>query len=301
MGNKIFPNAYIIGAQKSATTSLFDWLGQHPEVYANPVSKDFPFFTDEVLFNKRKDYFLKFFSQAEGEKIILGADANLMYVPDAVVRLHSLLPDIKLIVILRNPVKRAISAWRYAVERGLEKRTFEEAINEEMKGIKFPPSSWEGRHKNYLDHGLYFQQLKRVSQYYPDNKILILIYEDLVKNPNHLIKKVFRFLEIDESFTVDFRIKNKTSGGQRSKFLGKILYRARPQGNLIWGFFRLLIPSEIRGRIRLKLEEFNRVEKQSAPPVPDNLYKTLIDYYSEEISKLESSFNLNLQTWRNTL
>lgn len=296
MSDKILPNIYIIGAQKSGTTSLFDWVGQHPEIYANPASKDYPFFTDERLYNHRKKDFLNLFKKNDSKKVILGCEANLMYVPEAIERMQSLIPEAKLIAILRNPVDRAFSAWFYAMERGLEKRTFSEAIEEEMKGKTIPPHTWEGRQKNYLRHGLYAQQLEGVFRFYPGDKVMVLIYEDVIKDPAKEIKKVFRFIGIDESFIPNFTIKNKTLGGQRFKILSKILYRGRPHKHPLWEILRFLIPKDLRTTMRMKLENINRVEA-SKPSFPEDIRRKLINYYKDEIVRLEQILHMEITEW----
>lgn len=297
MADEILPNIYIIGAQKSGTTSLFDWIGQHPDVYANRATKDYPFFTDETLYTHRRKDFFKMFRNGASKRVILGGDANLMYVRKAVERMCTLIPDAKLIAILRNPVNRAFSAWCHAAERGLEKRTFLEAIEEEMKGKTIPPHTRDGRQKNYIEHGLYAQQLERVFQFYPKDRVMVLIFEEVIKDPAGEIKKVFRFIGVDDSFVPNFSIKNKTLGGQRFKILSKLLYKGKPHGHPVWEILRFLIPKNLRTTIRLKLETYNRVAAPK-PSFPENVYITLRDYYSEEISRLEELLGRSFDVWR---
>jgi hypothetical protein len=292
-----YPNAYIVGAQKSGTTSLFNWIGQHPDVYANPAVKDYPFFTDESLYKNRLRDFQKLFKKAGSQKIVLGADANLMYVPGAIERLSRLISDAKIIAILRNPVNRSFSAWRYAVERGLEKRTFYEAINMELKGQNYPSNSWMGRQMNYLEHGLYSKQLKNIYAYYQKECVIVLIYEDVINDPLKSMKEVFCFLDITESFIPNFSKENVTLGGQRSRLLSSLLYRDRPHGQFFWDLLRILIPKPFRLRIRMAIEKFNRIP---APPhpFPEDMRKLLEDYYEREIIDLETLLCRRLDIWR---
>ncbi len=292
-----YPDVYIIGAQKSGTTSLFNWIGQHPDVYANPAAKDFPFFTDETIFKNRLKDFQKIFQKASNKKIILGGDANLMYVPEAVERMFRLIPNAKLIAILRNPLNRAFSAWRYALERGIEKRAFYEAINTELKGQIFPLNSWLGRQMNYLEHGLYSKQLKRIYAYYKRENVMVLIYEEVINDPLKSIKDVFRFLDITESFIPEFRRENVTLGGQRSRLLSYFLYKNRPHGHPLWELLRILIPKTLRTRIRNGLAIYNRIPAR-LPSFPEDVRKLMEDYYSREITDLETLLCRRLDVWR---
>lgn len=292
-----YPNAYIIGAQKSGTTSLFNWIGQHPDVYANLSAKDFPFFTDEEIFKNKLRDFQNIFQNAGSKKIILGGDANLMYVPGAVERMFLLIPNTKLIAILRNPVTRAFSAWRFTVEKGIEKRTFYEAILSELKGDIFPPDSWKGRQMNYLDHGLYSKQLKRIYSYYSKEGVMVLIYEEVIKDPLKNLKEIFQFLGITDLFIPDFTKENVTLGGQRSKLVSYFLYRRRAHNNPFWELIRLIIPKNVRTKLRLSLQKYNRIPLPP-PPFPEDVKSLLKDFYSDEVKELETLLCRKLDIWK---
>ncbi|PCH68814.1 MAG: hypothetical protein COC01_03005, partial [Bacteroidetes bacterium] len=146
----------MIGAQKAGTTALFEWLGQHPDVFAPNQAQAMPFFTTE-LFNKGLEFYEKLFQGFNNESTILASDVNLLFFENSAEMLYKHNPSLKLLTVLRNPISRAISAYRYAIERDLEERTFDQAVNEEIDNLDLYESQYQQIQKHYLKHGLYHQ------------------------------------------------------------------------------------------------------------------------------------------------
>ncbi len=287
------PDVYIIGAQKSGTTTLYDWIAQHPQIFGDPLGKDFPFFSQDSLYKKGPKELTKFSKGAKPNQLILGGEVNAMFVENAGEKLYKVIPNAKLIAILRNPVDRAYSAYCYAVERLLENRTFEQAIKEELEGYKY---SWfDSMQKDYLRHGLYAQQLKAIFEYYPKKQLYIIIFEEWKKNPYKVMEEVFRFIGVDPNFMPVMRVKNVTKGRYRSRFIAKIIHWQAPE-NILGKFLKLIIPFRVRTSIRRKLVEINRV-KAPKPDFPDSLRKFLKDYYRNEIKELEEILEQKLTEW----
>jgi len=286
------------GAQKAGTTSLFDWIGQHPEVYANPEEKDFPFFTSAEVFESQYERFLDFYRLVPpNTKVVLGGEANLMYVPEGCTRLYSLIPDAKIIVLLRNPVARCFSAWRYAVERDLETRSFAQAVQDEMRGGSAAPDSFEGRQKNYLGHSLYAEQIERLLGYFPASQMKIVIYEKLIGVPHQELRDIFEFIGVDNTFTPNLKKLNETLGGRRFAIINKLLYSRGPSMHLLKGVLRSAVPPSIRGSIRRGLVRINRVsgmQYRMSQADKDSLRK----YFEKDIKLLERITGIDLSIWR---
>ena len=283
------PNAYIIGVQKAGTTTLFDWIGQHPNVYVNPASKDYPFFCSDEAFLKGVESFSKYFSSVNNEKIILGASANDLYIPQAAFRIHKVIPSAKIIVILRDPVFRAFSAYRYAVERSIEKRTFQQAVEDEINGMIYA-DPFENRQKSYLLHGLYSEQLERIFTLFSKEQILILQFGDLISNPESTMRKVFNFLGIDEDFLPTFNKINETRGGNRFKLINKVLYNQKYLKKGLFKVIRGVIPPNIRYIIRQRLVEINRI-KIDKIDLQDEIKECLTTYYQDDLKKVSKILN----------
>ncbi len=287
------PDVYIIGAQKSGTTTLYDWISQHPQVYGDPLAKDFPFFSQDSLYKKGPKELAKFSKGAKPDQLVLGGDANAMFVKYGAKRLYETIPKAKLIAILRNPVDRAYSAYCYAVERLLENRSFEKAIEEELAGYNY---SWfDSMQKDYLKHGLYAQQLKSILQYYPKEQVSVIIFEEWKKEPVKIMRDLFKFLEIDKNFIPVMRVKNVTKGRYRSKLIAKLIHWQAPE-NIFGKFLKLIIPFRMRTSLRQKLAEINR-GKAPKPDFPDSVRELLKEYYKNEIKELEEILGRKLTIW----
>ena len=289
------PDVYIIGAQKSGTTTLFDWLAQHPEIYAHPLAKDYPYFSNERIFQEGNSHFFSFQAKAPCQKMTLGGDANAMYVEDGPRRMYALMPHAKLIAVLRDPVERAYSAYAHAVERLLDDRSLEQAIREELAGIEYSPD--DALRMDYTGHGLYVQQLLRIFRYYPREQVKVVIFEELKDRPREILADIFRFLAVDDTFLPDMTIQNKTRGGQRFACLAPFLYGASSFDSLIRRVIRKLIPFKYRTAIRRFLVEFNRVPAKK-PDFPALVRDILRQYYKKWNDDLEVFLGRTLERWQ---
>lgn len=197
------PDFIIIGAQKSGTTSLYNYLIEHPQI--SPASaKELHFF--DLNFQKGIQWYETQFPQKSKPNILTGeASPYYLFHPLVPQRLRQHYPQVKLIVLLRNPVTRAISHYHHEIKLGFEKLSIEEAIaaeptrleNEVTKLLTDPAyQSHNHRHYSYLARGLYLQQLERWRKYYPPEQLLILKSEDFYTNPATTLDRVFQYLKI---------------------------------------------------------------------------------------------------------
>lgn len=289
------PAAYIVGAQKAGTTTLYDWLSQHPEIYGNPASKDFPFFSEQSLFERGVDELARFFQNVDHRKMNLGGDASLSYSPGAIKRLHSMIPQVKILFIVRNPVERCFSSWRYATERHLEKRDFPQAIDEEIKGIGYN-GNWEARQKDYLKHGLYAEQLSEMLAYFSKSHVKVVLYEEMVSSPDKILSEIFSFLGVDGNFKPILSVKNKTRGGSKYPFLSKLIYRDRSQITLFSGLLRKLTSASLRRNIREFLVNINR-QQTTRIYMNDITRQLLSGYYATDQIRLKKLSGIDFSVW----
>jgi hypothetical protein len=214
------PNFMIIGVAKCGTTSLFQYLAQHPKII--------PSKRKEVKYFRRKwqyrgmHWYLNNFPLKKDSKNKLTFEASPPYLcaEHAVKRIHYLFPKMKFITIFRDPVKRAYSNWNFYHDRSITKnrtkyydnRSFEEAIEDEMTkdGCAF------SLRYRYLFKGFYAQHLRHWYQYYSPEQILILDFDELKNDPKTLLGKVTNFLNVDYVYE-DFSNTNKKSLGHKLK------------------------------------------------------------------------------------
>ncbi len=288
------PDIYIIGAQKSGTTTLYDWLAQHPEIFAHPLAKDFPYFSNDITFSEGENHFFSFTRDAPEYQLVLGGEANAMYALTGPARMYELMPSSRLLVILRNPVDRAFSAYCYAVERLMENRTFEHAIRVEIEGMKYPPE--DALQRDYLAHGHYAQQLKNLYHFFSPAQVKVTIFEDLIQEPQKYLSEIFQFINVSEYVIPCVRTKNQTKGGYRSRLLAKLIHE-RPSSKVIRSIGRVIIPYSLRTGIRRKLVDINRVSKPK-PEFHDHVLRLLENYYKEEVAELQSLLGKDIISWQ---
>jgi len=286
------PDIYIIGAQKSGTTSLFDWLSQHPEIYAHPLAKDFGYFGNNETHREGSKQFYAFSKRANDNQLILGAEASAMYAKLGAQRMKEVIPEAKLVAILRNPIFRAYSAYCYAVECLRENRTLEEAISDELSGIKYSPG--DGVHRDYLAHGHYAQQLEQIYRFFDRSQVKVIIFEQLKNNPSQIMEELFQFINV-KSFTPNMLIKNRTQGGYKSKLLANLL-KGPPSSKVLRNTVRKVTPFSFRIYIRKKLKAINRKEYPK-PLFDDSIREILYEYYQDEIYSLEKNIKVSIPEW----
>ncbi len=194
------PTFLIIGAQKSGTTALQQYLNQHPNVMY--MSGEVHFF--DLQFQKGVEWYLQQFSDAPG---IVSGDKSPYYIfhPSVAKRVFSLFPKVKIIAILRNPVDRAYSHYWHNVREGTESLSFEEALAAEkgrLVGLrkKFMDdpnyNNVNYQRYSYVRRGLYADQLRLWFSFFPREQILILTNDELKKKPKKVMERVFAFLNI---------------------------------------------------------------------------------------------------------
>lgn len=206
------PNCVIIGAQKAGTSGLFYTLKQHPYCESS-YQKELHFFDRENYSKKDlNDYYIKFplpHNLNRKNKVIYEATPSYLYHPETPKRLFQFDPDLKLIVCLRNPAERALSAWNMyhnffknhpQLKRLYDQRSFFEAINDEIKNI----DDVNFNQPSYVKRGIYYYQIENYYKFFSKEQILILKYENLKNSYKDSMKEICSFLKI--SFEVPKRV-----------------------------------------------------------------------------------------------
>jgi len=214
-GARPLPHFLIVGAQKAGTSSLYSYLRQHPQLYTS-YQKEVHFFDGglnptEDNFEKGAAWYQSNFPPKSGmdagSKVF---EASPLYFGNPLVpkRIFDLLPEIKLIVILRNPTERAISQYFMEYRKGRESLPIMEALLAEEDRLK--PFLAAGDYKSpifmyhsYKLRGLYKQQLERYLEYFPKKQMLIMSSEWFFSHPEQALEKVFRFVGVDVGFKVE--------------------------------------------------------------------------------------------------
>jgi hypothetical protein len=198
-----FPDFLIIGCQKGGTSSLFEYLVQHPQIDGSLI-KEVQFFTSRHWIGERG---YRSFFPPKNDSGCLATESTPYYLFSEVApgRVAAMLPEAKLLVLLREPVGRAYSHYKHNCRRGHETRSFEEAVEadisifEKQGSISKSPDETEQnyRHFSYVRRGLYDLQIARWLEYFPRENFFISRAEDFFKNPSDITQKAIRFLGLE--------------------------------------------------------------------------------------------------------
>ena len=262
MQKAIFPNTFIIGVQKAGTTTLDDWLSQHPEIYCYETLKDVHLFARFKNFAEIENRLKQEPVDYKNEPVVLQSAVNYIFYPFMLQQIAERSPNAKLIVILRNPVQRTFSAYYYFKKMLREKRSVHEALLYKPKTNL--PFSKDNNDFTYIEHGMYAEQIKNCLQYFTKEQLLVLDYEEL-KQPSSLLKKIFSFLQINPDFEPDLTPKNVT-GTTKSESLQKgIIGQNKFKQLVIKYLVNPWMPVTKRKKLKAKLFEMNTGKIAVAP------------------------------------
>ena len=188
------------GTQKGGTSALDAFFRQHPQICMPETKKELHFFDREENFRGAANY-AKYHAQFRTgpEKAVIGeASPIYMYWNAAPYRIWSYNPDMKWLLILRNPVERAYSAWNMEVRRGNEPLPFAEAITQEIQRCR-QALPLQHRIFSYVDRGFYAPQVRRLFNLFGRDRCLVLLNEELRADHRKTLERAFEFLGVDST------------------------------------------------------------------------------------------------------
>jgi len=204
-GRYTAPNFIIVGAQKSGTTSLWNYLVAHPNV-KKALVKEVHFFEDN--YDRGRNFYLGFFPSKCGENQITGeASPYYLFHPAVPQRMANMLPDAKIVVVLRNPIERAYSHYNHSRRLSREPSSFEDVVGREVDLINAGQSPVfdtqisdpVSHRRSYVSRGIYAPQLLRWTEFYSSERTLVIKSEDLFADPDTYAGRVVEFLGLSSA------------------------------------------------------------------------------------------------------
>ena len=299
------PNFLVVGAAKSGTSAVCDYLEQHPDVYVCP-GKEPNFFVAEgqpdIPFRGPRDRevleaqngwvstlqrYQDLFAGATTERALGDGSTWYLYDAEAPLRIRRYVPNAKLIAVLRNPVDRAYSAFTMMLMDGRETTTdFAQALSEEDRRVA---AGWE-----YLWHyrrmGLYSAQVARYHEIFVRDQFRVILYDDFIARPREVMRNVFSFLGVDDRFEPDMSERSNASFVPKNLTYQRMIVRRSPVKRVA----KALLPGVLRQRLKEKLVYSTMA--RPAPMAPE-LRRQLADTFRPDVLRLQELIGRDLSQW----
>ncbi len=294
------PTFILIGTNRGGTTAVARYLDEHPDVYVSPNKEPtfFCFYGEpmEVTGPVRRCFardvvttlpdYHSLFEGVTAERAYGEASTGYLANPAAAPRIRKLIPKVKLMAILRDPIERAFSNHLLFRMHGVERiASFRKAIQAELDGI--PIGGNERRW--YLSLGRYYSQLKLYYGLFPQEQIRIFLYDDLVEDPGNLMRQMYRYLEVDDGFEPNVSRRYNVSSIPRSELLHRMFHGP----GLLRRVLQKACSNRLFGRLIRSVDRANL----HSPKLAHEDRAFLIDHFRDEILKLEDLIHRDLSAW----
>ncbi len=295
----VWPNFFIVGAGKAGTTSLHSYLGQHPQVFMSPIKEPHFFeagwekigkaghFVPTRITGERE--YLQLFKEAGEAKAIGEASPSYLFDEEAPFLIKKKVPEAKIIISLRDPIDRAYSQYLHFVRAGAETKPFYDALFDELGDL-------------YVQPGRYSDQVRRYLEVFGREQVLVLMFEDLKRNPIELLSRVADFLGIDRELVKRIPVDTAYNPyrAPKNRFARLIL------SNTLW--LRYPLKDPLKTEIMKRFPVIRRVKKfiyrtflwkeATKPPIDRRAVEYLKRIYEEEVVELEELLGLPLPDLR---
>jgi hypothetical protein len=279
---------------------MAQYLGQHPEVFV--VRGEPHFFGSDIDYNPRRltrSQYLKICGLSAGKPVVGERSTWYLYSERAAEEIHSFNPEARIIAMLRNPVEMVHSLHRHHFQRGRrdDLEHLADALTAEpdrRRGRRIPPNARFTSSLFYTEIPRYSEQLQRYFDRFGRERVHVILFDDLKRDPAATFRDTLRFLGVDHSFKTDFAVHNV--GGPTPDHL---LYRLWKATTLRYRI-RSAVPSRlydaIRKRRRRQLSQ--RADRRPRPRLDRDSLRLLERQFAGEIERLEALLGRDLSAWR---
>jgi hypothetical protein len=270
-GETLLPNLIVIGAMKSGTTSLHNYLALHPEIFMS-ADKEPRFFTDEAKWSQGLSWYEAHFPEPAPIRGESTPDyTKFPAIRGAAERIHSVVPDVRLIYLVRDPIERIVSHYVDSYSFGRVNGT----LDEELADFDC----------HLVNCSRYYMQIEQYLEHFEPEQILVLVSEELRDDRQSTLQAAFRFLGVDEGFA--------SSEWETTHYAGETLRRKTRLG---YGLLRLAetvrespLRKYLPRQLMTPIQTFNRLTARriERPTMDPSLRGELAGYLREDVEKLE--------------
>ena len=284
------PNLLIVGAAKSGTTSLHNYLKQHPDIFMSNHKEPHFLINNEIGVNRipkginnLQDY-SNLFSNGASKKYRGESSAMYLQFPEIAIKNidRYLDEDVKIIIMLRNPIERAFSGYQHVKRYNLdEDLDFEDAL--EISEQRYFTNNNITPASRYIHIGMYNEFVRKFKTKFKTN-VHIIIYKDFINNTNQELSRLFSFLGIKD-VQIDFNKQYMVGGWKWKNDLFRKIFMKRH-------FLKKFIPFK-----RLIRAVFKSFATDSVEKIDDTIREKLIGIYKDDIKNLSVFLNVDLNFW----
>lgn len=284
-GENNWPTFFVVGGQKCGTTSVYEHLRRHPEVFL-PQMKEPAFFAAQPAAGETRIVPGGYASFEEYRNLYLGAkgfaaigDASPHYLCDeeSARRIHEVSPQAKIIIMLRDPVIRAHSAYLMNLGRQFDSAvTFRQALEWERgrnHGSWF--TSWR-----YVEAGLYHDQVRRYLDMFGDQQVLILLFDDLQRSPVETFSRITRHIGVSSLALSGAELSRPYNTFRMPRFMSAFRLARKPA-------LRRIRHAILPERMQRWLRNHPLLYGKTRPALDDESRRYLQGIYDPDISRLE--------------
>ncbi len=307
------PNFFVVGAAKSGTTSLYEYMKMHPQIYMAPIKETHHFSTDidnkkfrpnysrslnkdlssfletdmkEGIFHafvKERSQYEQLFKNVNGEKAIGEITNSYLYSTEAARNIFSEFPNAKVIMMLRNPIERAFSHYLMDLRIGYERDDFMTALKKDMARN---PKGW-GISNLYIEIGMYYEQVKRFIDIFPERQRRIYLFDDFKKDAGAVVKDMFAFLNVNPDVEIDYSQKFNPSFIPKNRIIGSLNSQKRMKD-----WLKGMLPKSIKSKFKKTL-----YTNKNLPKIKEEERRFLADIFHDDVLKLGELINRDLSSW----
>ena len=287
----MFPNFIIIGAPKAGTTSLYHYIAEHPNIFMSEpkevnyfsgtdISKQNLFYADFKV--NTLDEYEGLFSSADVGQVKGEASVSYLFYPKVPQRIFELIPSCKVIAVLRNPIERGYSHYLMDYKLGLVDLPYEDIVfkrgDHKKLGLYY---------QQYVELGLYAQQLEKYFDIFPKEQIKIYTQEELKIDTEAVINNLFEFLNVKKIDLVESKVKHNQFSLPKNIIIHK-LYSA------VWlrKTLSVMLPYSFREHVKKIL-----FKKGSKPELSMAARSKLLEIYTPDILKLNKMIEQDVLIW----
>jgi hypothetical protein len=267
-------NAFIVGAQKSGSTAIFQYLKSHPNVLGHELPEISFFHTQE--FELGETYLWeKYYHRKDNpsNKVILAKHVMEFSMSHGLERIKAHNDKVKIIVCLRDPLERVLSAYKYARNEGWEKKSLNYALENENNRLK---KSWnKNKSLGYVHNSLYGTHLNNLFSVFPKDQVLVINHKDLKDDTRSTMIRILRYLNLEIILPEEFTERNVTTEAKSIKvaqLIRSIISSDGPAKKIV----KKVIPSYKLLILRNWLLSLNRTKKIATKPVLDSSTEAML-------------------------